>query len=81
MDSSQTAYQLTTSAVELNKIDKLRECGVSQYIGLPQVSHNEVIIHCALTYFACSWLWLEINLGMLRSESDNTYWQEYSQWI
>ncbi|TGO17537.1 hypothetical protein BPAE_0419g00010 [Botrytis paeoniae] len=38
MASSQTAYQLTTSAAELNKIDKLRECGVAQYIGLPQVN-------------------------------------------
>ncbi|KIM98383.1 hypothetical protein OIDMADRAFT_43388 [Oidiodendron maius Zn] len=37
MDPSQTAYQLTTSAVELNKIDRLRECGVAQYIGLPQL--------------------------------------------
>ena len=65
MDPSQTAYQLTTSAVELNKIDKLRECGVAQYIGLPQVSCNKVIVHWALTYFACSWSWLEINLGTL----------------
>ncbi|PMD52427.1 uncharacterized protein K444DRAFT_706517 [Hyaloscypha bicolor E] len=37
MDTLPTAYQLTTSAAELNKIDKLRECGVSQYIGLPQL--------------------------------------------
>jgi hypothetical protein len=79
MDPSQTAFQLTTSAVELNKIDRLRECGVAQYIGLPQVSCNKVIFHCMLTCFACSWLWLEINLGMLRNESDNIYWQEFSQ--
>jgi hypothetical protein len=56
MDASPTAYQLTTSAAELNKIDKLRECGVSQYIGLPQVSRGKAIIDGGLTYFAYSWL-------------------------
>jgi hypothetical protein len=52
MDTLPTAYQLTTSAAELNKIDKLRECGVSQYIGLPQVSGNKAIIDGGLTHFA-----------------------------
>jgi hypothetical protein len=70
MDASQTAYQLTTSAAELNKIDKLRECGVSQYIGLPQVSGHKAIIDGGLTCFAYSWLWLEINLGTTPNESD-----------
>ena len=77
MDASQTAYQLTTSAAELNKIDKLRECGVSQYIGLPQVSGHKAIIDGGLTCFAYSWLWLEINLGTPPNESDYKYWQKY----
>jgi hypothetical protein len=51
MDTSPTAYQLTTSAAELNKIDKLRECGVSQYIGLPQVCGDKAIFGSGLTYF------------------------------
>jgi hypothetical protein len=70
MDTLPTAYQLTTSAAELNKIDKLRECGVSQYIGLPQVSGNKAIIDGGLTHFAYSWLWSEINLGIRPNESD-----------